>query len=1161
MAHAGVKKFVNLSATEVRIDSVLPYYVCSIPLPENYQDSIYSAKIAYPEFIDMSMADVAKYNHLSGAVLPQLPQVNQHVVLSRKKGALEISLCPLVYRDNRYRIMVSFMLEVEARAVRRSAMRTRAAASTSPADRYAAHSVLAKGTWAKIKVPTDGVYELTEAVIRKAGFSDLSKVKIYGYGGNLQNEKLNAADLVKYDDLKEVPTCTVGGRRLFYGRGPVSWSSKRATRRVRNPYADYGCYFITQDGGEPLVVTPDDFLASVYPSHADYHSLYEKDGFAWYAGGRNLFDPEPINMGSSKKYVIQNPGLSPYAQLAVNISSGIASQARIELNGKVLGTLSTSLGEYDKGVQREGVYNVNELQAADTVTITTVSGGPVRLDYIAFAYYKPKDAPSLEQAFPAAEYVYNITNQDLHGDGFADMVIIIPTSQKLREQAERLKKFHEEHDGMRVRIVPADELYNEFSSGTPDANAYRRYLKMLYDRATTEADMPKYLLLFGDGVWDNRMLTSSTRGFNPDDYLLCFESENSFSVLYCYVDDGFYGLLDDGEGTNPQSHDKLDIGVGRFPVTTPEEAKVMVDKTIAYVENKNAGAWQNTLVFMGDDGNDNLHMNDLDDAAEDVAKRYPGYLVKKIMWDAYTRETSATGNTYPEVSRLIKQNQSAGALIMDYAGHGSEIQVSHEAVLRIGDFSSFSNTNMPLWITASCDIMPFDSNIPNIGESAVLNPKGGTMAFFGTTRTVDAWHNKRINMAFLRHVLGRENGKPVTLGMAQMMAKNDMIDTQQDHTTNKLQYSLLGDPAIALNLPSATVVVDSINGKAVSSASPAVLNAGSIATISGHIEGLPSFKGTVTATVRDSRELVRGKQNDAAETPEAFEFYDRTKTLYMGSDSIGNGKFRLSFAVPMDLNYSDGTGLINLYAVNADHSIVANGYSDAFKVGGDGTAVNDSIGPSIYCYLNTPSFADGGKVNSRPYFVALLSDKNGLNVAGSGIGHDLQLIIDGDMSQSYNLNANFSFDFGSYKSGSTYYNIPELTVGKHQLVFRAWDILNNSSTAVLNFEVAKGLEPSIYSVSCTKNPATTATTFIVSHDRTGADVDVEVCVFDMSGRELWRHHSKGVSATGVYTVDWDLCVASGQRLQTGVYLYRVRLSSDGSSYASKAKKLIVVGNN
>ena len=79
--------------------------------------------------------------------------------------------------------------------------------------------------------------------------------------------------------------------------------------------------------------------------------------------------------------------------------------------------------------------------------------------------------------------MYNITNQNLHADDFYDMVIIIPTTQKLLAQAKRLKAFHEEFDKMKVRIVPADELYNEFSSGTPDANAYRRYMKMLYDRA------------------------------------------------------------------------------------------------------------------------------------------------------------------------------------------------------------------------------------------------------------------------------------------------------------------------------------------------------------------------------------------------------------------------------------------------------------------------------------------------------------------------------------------------------------------------------------------------------------------------------------------------------------------------------------------------------
>ena len=57
------------------------------------------------------------------------------------------------------------------------------------------------------------------------------------------------------------------------------------------------------------------------------------------------------------------------------------------------------------------------------------------------------------------------------------MVIIIPTSQKLLAQAQRLARHHEEKDSLKVRIVPADELFNEFSSGTPDVSAYKRYMK------------------------------------------------------------------------------------------------------------------------------------------------------------------------------------------------------------------------------------------------------------------------------------------------------------------------------------------------------------------------------------------------------------------------------------------------------------------------------------------------------------------------------------------------------------------------------------------------------------------------------------------------------------------------------------------------------------
>ena len=1165
------QRFFNLTANEVKVDSVLPTFGYSFPLQGDYQDSVYTVSIAYPEYIDMPAGDILRYKMLSGADLPNVPKIEQHLAFNRKKASLDISFSPLVFRNNKYQYLVSFMLSIESKPLKRSQRLARTRASGAKSSRYAAHSLLSSGQWAKISVPATGVYQLTEATIRQAGFTDLSKVKIYGYGGNLQNEVLKEKDLIASDDLKEVPTCIVNGKRLFYAKGTVSWESKTTMRRTRNPYSSLAYYFITQNEDVPLTTDSTTFLQSFYPANDDYHTLHEVDNYAWYHGGRNLFENIPINMGTSHTFTINAPSQQK-GKISVALTAGTNSSASIELNGKQIGTLTmtwstdpNSLDSYNMGKESILTVNVNELKTSNEVKITTTSGGPVRLDYISLAFDTPRPAPHLAtSSFPEAQYVHNITNQDLHAHEAADMIIIIPTSQKLLAQANRLKEFHEQHDKLRVRIVPSDELINEFGGGTPDANAYRRYLKMLYDRADTEQDIPKYLLLFGDGAWDNRMQTSDWKGTAKDDYLLCYESEDSFNKITCYVDDGFFCLLDDGEGGDLQTKDKTDMAVGRFPVTTESDAKTLVDKTINYVVNNNAGTWQNTLMFMGDDGNRNMHMEDANSAADDMAHRYPGFVIKKVMWDTYTREGSSTGYSYPEVTRIIKQQQTAGALIMDYAGHGSETQISHESVLKIGDFAEFTNSNLPLWITASCDIMPFDGSTQTIGETAILNKKGGAIAFFGTTRTVFANYNKLINMAFLKHVLSMPNGTPITIGEAQRLAKNEMIETGKDLTTNKLQYSLLGDPAIALNRPTMEIVIDSINGIDLNSATNAPkLGAGGVVKVSGHIKNAGSdFNGTLSATVRDKQEKITCKLNNTSQdgASTAFTYNDRVKTLFIGSDKVKEGKFNFSFAIPKDIDYSEGTGLINLYAMNEEKTICANGENSSFIIGGSSITENDETGPSIYCYLNSPSFVNGGNVNTAPYFVAQITDENGINTSGNGIGHNLQLVIDGDMNKTYVLDENFTYDFGSYTNGSTFFSIPELTPGMHHLQFKAWDILNNSSVAELDFNVVKGLEPSLFNVSCTNNPASTHTTFIINHDRTGNKIDIELDVFDMSGRLLWKHEESGVSTTGAYTIDWNLTVDNGMRLQTGVYLYRVRIASDGSSKASKAKKLIVISN-
>ena len=1154
------QKFFNLTASEVRIDSLLPVFTYKQPLGSHYKDSTYTISIAYPEFIPMSEADVRRYQAITNTPLPEMPEISQAVSVERKQGELVASFIPLVFRNGQYQKLVSFMIRVKSQpATNRTARRASAASS-----RYAEHSVLSSGRWVKISVPASGIYQLTSELIKQAGFTDINKVKVYGYGGALQPEQLTEAYLTETDDLQEVPTCQVNGKRLFYGVGPVAWDSNH--RRIRNPYATAGCYFLTENDAEPYTLNEAAFKELYYPLPDDYNTLYEVDDYAWYHGGRNLYDAEGITIGSSKTYTLASTETAKEGSLTVVVTGASPSIVAVSLNDTELGTISIpGCGAYESMRTAERTFTgINSLLSSNQVTIEARSGADrIRLDYLALHSDAPKAFPELAStAFPTPSIVYGITNQDHHADGPVDMVIIIPTSQQLLVQAERIKALHELHDGLRVRIVPADELFNEFSSGTPDANAYRRYLKMLYDRAEKTEDMPRYLLLMGDGAWDNRMLSSEWKNFSPDDFLLCYESENSYSATDCYVSDDYFCLLDDDEGGNMLIA-KSDVAVGRISARIAEEAKIVVDKIEGYLDNTQAGAWQNLICFMGDDGNENAHMKDANSVAELVERLYPTYQVKRIMWDAYTRVSSSTGNSYPDVTRLIKQQMQQGALIMNYSGHGRADAISHEYVLRLTDFENTSS-RLPLWVTASCDIMPFDGQEENIGETAMFNAKGGSVAFFGTTRTVYQSYNKLMNMAFTRYVLSREeDGELLPLGEAVRRAKNELIEAKTDRTQNKLQYTLLGDPAMRLSAPTLAMQVDAINDIPTSTGQTQTLNAGTTATVSGHItrldgETATGFDGVLTAIVRDAQEQITCKLNDPTEADEPFVYYDCPNVIFNGSDKVEDGHFSFTFAVPKDISYSDLPGLINLYAVNDSKALEASGVCNQIVLGSSGSLPPNQTGPSIYCYLNSSSFVNGGNVNPTPYFVAQLNDEDGINATGSSIGHDLQLIIDGDMSKTYSLNDYFQYDFGSYTSGSVGFSIPELSYGPHKLLFRAWDILNNSSTAELNFNVVKGLEPVFFDVECTRNPASTTTSFRILHDRTGSNVDVVLDVFDISGRLLWTYSEGGVSLDNCYTVDWDLSVDGGRRLQTGVYLYRLRISSDGSTYASKAKKLIIL---
>ena len=1210
-------------------DTVAPVFTYSIDLGYDYKQE-YTAFIEYPELIPLTDEEVIRYRLLEEAGLPDWPEIKTHRGISAKRGQLDISFIPMVWRDGKYWRIRSFTLKFSqtARAPQRNGVEV--------LSRYAAHSVLSEGRWVKLRVANNGIHMITHARLKKMGFNDPSKVRLFGYGGHMLSE----TDPNQWkDDLCEVAVWRGNDRILFYANGSVQWTleSDNSFTHTRNPYSDYGYYFLTEGEVSQSNVVP----VNVFPatkasvSTTPAYSLHEVDDYAWFHGGRKLVEGYDYLNGNVQRYSLPAVGVHPLHDAVLDVcfthNAPTATTVAVVMGDASVGNLSLrAVSGHDEAAEATRSFSVDldEANIQHEVTLTHHRGAGVsgHLDYLRLNYtriidvgvpiyatstgvqtynmetwgdgdlvvWRITDVSAIEPiaydkststftadsrrgdvfiafdpngTYPMPDELGEIVNQDLHATPATDYIIIVPASGKLTAQAERLASLHRAKRGLTVKVVRADEVYNEFSSGTPDATAYRRYLKMLYDRADSADEAPKYLLLFGDGAWDNRMLSSAWKGMSPDDYLLCYESLNSFNAVYSHVVEDYYALLDDGEGANLQL-DKVDIGVGRFPVTTPAQAREVVDKLEAYMANAHAGAWKNTILMLGDDGDNNRHMSDAESVAQMLEAEYPDYMVKRIYWDAFPMESTSTGNGYPTVRKRLLELFNEGALMVNYSGHGAPDVISHELVINKTDMESLRSPRLPVWVTVSCDITPFDNSVQSFGETAFLNPKGGAIGLLTSTRTTYAEQNRRINHFFSKYAFARDdNNSRLGLGDALRMAKCSLITTDDsgldDKSSNKLNYVLIGDPALIVGNTDYQMVVDELDGVSMSSGKEVLLKAGAEVMVKGHVEALhkalaADFSGVLYASVFDNLEKVtcRNNTNNPELTP--FVYHERTKRFFVGSDSVRNGQFAFTFRVPMDINYSMKSGLINLYAIDDSLEHEAKGMCEDFLLGEtEDDLANDGQGPAIELYLNSPNFVSGGRVNETPFLVAKLKDADGINTAGS-LGHNLMVIVDGKASMSYNLNDYYRSDIGAYTSGTVSYLLPELSEGMHTLMFRAWDMMNNSSVAIVEFEVVRGLTPGILHVQALPDLLQSTTTFVLTHDRPENELEVAIEVFDMSGRVLWNHSEQAVSSDNTYTFCWNQCGASGQPLGEGVYLYRIVVSSPSGSMASKAQKMVVV---
>ncbi len=335
--------------------------------------------------------------------------------------------------------------------------------------------------------------------------------------------------------------------------------------------------------------------------------------------------------------------------------------------------------------------------------------------------------------------VGEVANQNLHALAQQDMIII--AQPNFTTQAERLAEAHRTKDNLTVQVVAPEAIYNEFSSGTPDATAYRRFMKMFYDRQTSEADAPKYLLLFGDGSFDNRKLTSAWKSVDMSNMLLTYQTEESLNK-FSYVIDDYFGFLDDIDNNKDIAYKKVNIGIGRFPIRTVDQATRAVDKVINYMDNKETGIWKNNLCFMADDGSNSDgfsqgHMIQADTLTDYLAADHPEFLVNKLYFDAYKKDVTGGQNGYPDVRSNLQKLLKDGLLLVNYTGHGGTTALSDEKVLTQTDITQFSYPRLPVWITATCDFTRFDDLNTSAGEDLFLNAKSGGIALFTTVRVAD----------------------------------------------------------------------------------------------------------------------------------------------------------------------------------------------------------------------------------------------------------------------------------------------------------------------------------------------------------------------------------------------------------------------------------------
>jgi hypothetical protein len=772
--------------------------------------------------------------------------------------------------------------------------------------------------------------------------------------------------------------------------------------------------------------------------------------------------------------------------------------------------------------------------------------------------------------YHAVRPVGRVANQNLHALPVVNYLII--THPLFMAQANALADIHRTAYGRTVQVLTPEQIYNEFSSGKVDPSAIRDCIKMFYDRSKGRPDGLQYVCLFGDGSYDYRGIR--TGGM----FVPTYQARQWLEPTQASVSDDYYGLLDDTEGlwlegsrlTDDDLSNSLgelmDISVGRLPASSVETAEVLVRKIRNYIANPESfGDWRQRILLMADhkasDGN--MHIDDSEFHYKTrIRAEAPCLNIDKIYLDSYPVVNTAGGTRYPSAEKEIINRLNQGSLVMNYVGHGGETGFSNSYILEANAIQKLTNgLKLPLWITATCDFGRYDDpDRTSGGETVCLAPNGGGIGIISSVRVVYSSANRAFNSDVYAMLLDVDSttGRYRSFGEIIRDAKN--LTYRKNGSLNDINtrnYSLLGDPGVFFERPRYRIVIDSLAGQAVSpdNADNIVLKAlqtvrakGKVVNDAGQV--VRGFNGTVATRVFDKpREMV---------TLTTQYKYDLQNTvLFNGRASVTNGEFSFEFIMPLDINYRPGYGTISTYAWS--DSIDAGGCTKDFIVCcTDESIVPGTEPPSVRLVLNDFNWVSGSTTTPSPVLLARVSDDQGINTSGLGIGRDLIAILDNRDDQPIVLNEYYEAEVDNYRAGLIRYPMDNLARGEHTLRIRVWDVTNNSATDETRFIVETDPKAALFSVLNYPNPFTDKTVFRFNHNLVDQPLRAVIRIINTAGREVTRIAHDFESPSFIdNTIEWDGTDGQGIPIPGGLYVYEVQLTAKTTGETVEAYSKLV----